>query len=154
MIVNCPSCASRYRIADERIPARGARITCPKCAHKFIVHRETRTHVIGGEAAAPQGLAVTFARQGELTRGSMPVDDNDDDAPTTIMPTNSALAAELRKAIGEDDAQAPATPAAPAVTAPVSAAPPKPPATRSLAVPILVVLIIIVIGLILYRQSG
>lgn len=40
MIVQCPECASRYRVNDANIPSSGGKITCPKCSNKFIVYPE------------------------------------------------------------------------------------------------------------------
>lgn len=40
MIVQCPSCASRYRIRDANIPASGGKIRCPSCSHSFVVYPE------------------------------------------------------------------------------------------------------------------
>jgi predicted Zn finger-like uncharacterized protein len=40
MIVQCPSCASRYRVNDANVPPSGGKITCPSCQHKFIVYPE------------------------------------------------------------------------------------------------------------------
>lgn len=42
MIVQCPSCSSRYRVNDSNIPATGGRINCPSCAHSFIVYPEAK----------------------------------------------------------------------------------------------------------------
>lgn len=41
MIVQCPSCASRYRIRDANIPPSGGKIRCPSCSHAFIVYPES-----------------------------------------------------------------------------------------------------------------
>ena len=41
MIVQCPSCTSRYRIRDANIPPSGGKIRCPSCSHSFIVYPET-----------------------------------------------------------------------------------------------------------------
>lgn len=38
MIVTCESCKSRYKIEDSKISGRGARITCPRCKHQFVVY--------------------------------------------------------------------------------------------------------------------
>lgn len=38
MIVTCESCKSRYKIDDSKITGRGARITCPRCQHQFVVY--------------------------------------------------------------------------------------------------------------------
>jgi predicted Zn finger-like uncharacterized protein len=40
MIVTCPSCSARYKIKDSKLEGRGARITCPRCAHRFVVYRD------------------------------------------------------------------------------------------------------------------
>ncbi|MFT4621478.1 MAG: putative Zn finger-like uncharacterized protein [Myxococcota bacterium] len=39
MIVTCPACNARYKINESKIKGRGAKITCPRCAHRFIVYR-------------------------------------------------------------------------------------------------------------------
>ncbi len=38
MIVQCPSCAARYRVNDANIPPSGGKIRCPSCAHAFVVY--------------------------------------------------------------------------------------------------------------------
>ena len=40
MIVTCPSCEARYKINASKIKGRGAKITCPKCKHRFVVYRD------------------------------------------------------------------------------------------------------------------
>lgn len=40
MIIECPSCTSRYRISDDKLPETGGNIKCPNCAHVFFVVRE------------------------------------------------------------------------------------------------------------------
>ena len=40
MIVTCENCGARYKLDESRLKGRGARITCPKCRHKFVVYRE------------------------------------------------------------------------------------------------------------------
>ncbi len=37
MVITCPSCSARYRLNPEKIQGRGAKITCPKCSHVFVV---------------------------------------------------------------------------------------------------------------------
>lgn len=96
MIVNCPACEARYRIPEDKIKGKGARITCPKCSHKFAVYRGTENVVVGGEPHAARGVPVTIARGGQVSRAAMP-DEDDDDAPTTVMPQGSHLIDELRE---------------------------------------------------------
>ncbi|MFZ5475136.1 MAG: zinc-ribbon domain-containing protein [Myxococcota bacterium] len=45
MIVTCESCKSRYKLDDAKITGRGAKITCPRCKHVFVVYAKT-----GGDA--------------------------------------------------------------------------------------------------------
>jgi len=39
MIVSCPDCSARYKINEGKIKGRGAKITCPRCTHPFVVYR-------------------------------------------------------------------------------------------------------------------
>lgn len=100
MIVSCPSCTSRYRIRDEKVSGRGARITCPSCAHKFVVHRNDEPLVVGGgaDAGSARGVPVTFARGGETLRNDFGDEDDEADVPTTVMPHGSKLVQSIREA--------------------------------------------------------
>jgi len=40
MIVTCPQCTARYKLDKKKISARGAKITCPRCRHVFVVYRD------------------------------------------------------------------------------------------------------------------
>lgn len=53
MIVQCPSCSSRYRVNASNIPSTGGKIRCPSCSHTFVVYPEQQQ-----PAAAPP--ASTF----------------------------------------------------------------------------------------------
>jgi predicted Zn finger-like uncharacterized protein len=55
MVVQCPSCKSKYRLNPDKITGRGARITCPKCQHAFKVYREDAQ--AGSQPAAPAAAA-------------------------------------------------------------------------------------------------
>ncbi len=39
MIVRCDKCRTKFRIADERVSAKGVKVRCSRCAHVFVVHR-------------------------------------------------------------------------------------------------------------------
>lgn len=39
MIVNCENCNARYKLDDAKVSTKGAKITCPRCRHVFVVHR-------------------------------------------------------------------------------------------------------------------
>uniref|UniRef100_UPI001F59C8C5 zinc-ribbon domain-containing protein n=1 Tax=Anaeromyxobacter terrae TaxID=2925406 RepID=UPI001F59C8C5 len=40
MIVLCTSCQAKFRVADEKIGPRGAKVRCSRCQTVFSVHRE------------------------------------------------------------------------------------------------------------------
>lgn len=40
MIIQCEHCQAQFRIADEKVPAQGARVNCPNCKNKFVVRPE------------------------------------------------------------------------------------------------------------------
>lgn len=40
MIVQCDKCRTKFRIADERVTAKGVKVRCSRCAHVFVVHRD------------------------------------------------------------------------------------------------------------------
>jgi predicted Zn finger-like uncharacterized protein len=103
MIVSCPQCSSRYRIRDDKIQGAGARIKCPSCDHRFVVYRESEKFVVGGTQAQPKGVPVTFARGGELKRAEVAEEEDEDaEAPTTLMPHGSAVADQFRQSIQAD----------------------------------------------------
>lgn len=58
MIVTCPSCNSRYKIDEAKIKGRGAKITCPTCAHKFVVYRDGDEGGAGSAVAAPDEVSA------------------------------------------------------------------------------------------------
>jgi predicted Zn finger-like uncharacterized protein len=63
MNVSCPSCRARYRVSDDKIKGRGAKITCPKCAHRFVVYRsEDGTPDVGGMDFRTMGLMWKASR--------------------------------------------------------------------------------------------
>ena len=45
MVVTCEHCGARYRLDQERIQGRGARITCPRCRHVFVVYQSSEGEV-------------------------------------------------------------------------------------------------------------
>ena len=50
MQVSCESCGARYELDDSRFSGRGARITCPRCQHVFVVYREEKEEADISEA--------------------------------------------------------------------------------------------------------
>lgn len=37
MKLSCPSCQTNYQIADEKVPAKGARANCPNCGQVLLI---------------------------------------------------------------------------------------------------------------------
>lgn len=60
MIVSCPACSARYRIDPGKIKGRGAKITCPRCSHKFVVYKDGAppTTPSAGKASNPDSEAA------------------------------------------------------------------------------------------------
>jgi predicted Zn finger-like uncharacterized protein len=60
MIVTCPSCSARYKLDDSKITGRGARITCPRCRHVFVVFPAgtAKAEVVEEETARNKAVAA------------------------------------------------------------------------------------------------
>lgn len=99
MIVSCESCKSRYKLDDSKITGRGAKITCPKCKHVFVVLAPPSSIV---DSPKPSMLPQTAAGN-----------EWEDDEPTRVGREGAAAVA-----------QASASP--PAASAPPAAAPTEP----------------------------
>ncbi len=74
MIVSCESCKSRYKLDDAKITGRGAKITCPKCKHVFVVFAQAPS--AGGATLTPTPApAPSEWEDAEPTRiGKMPIE--------------------------------------------------------------------------------
>lgn len=57
MVITCPSCSARYRLNPDKIQGRGAKITCPKCSHVFVVFTDAEE-----KAAPPEPRVKPAAR--------------------------------------------------------------------------------------------
>ncbi|TNF35770.1 MAG: hypothetical protein EP329_05890 [Deltaproteobacteria bacterium] len=51
MIVACPSCEKKYKFSEEKLGKRGAKITCPKCRHVFVVYKDREIESLGRKNA-------------------------------------------------------------------------------------------------------
>lgn len=62
MIIECPSCTSRYRIREDKLPEAGGNIKCPNCAHIFFVPRADASpaSVSGSAPAIPSDPVPVF----------------------------------------------------------------------------------------------
>jgi predicted Zn finger-like uncharacterized protein len=73
MIVTCEHCGARYKLDDSKITGRGAKITCPRCRHLFVVYRNANDATPDGKSAEASG-ASPAATSGSYpaTSGSYP----------------------------------------------------------------------------------
>lgn len=61
MIVSCERCGARYKLDDAKVTERGAKITCPRCRHVFVVYpggaasQDSSKVVIGSDDGAGAG---------------------------------------------------------------------------------------------------
>jgi len=121
MIVVCTSCRARFRIADEKVGARGVRIRCSKCKNAFVVAPGApRTEDPGpAEGRAPPSLpapdgatsappqaglaeadpfAAFFAGSGAAASEGAPVPDPSPEPAAE--PANGSTTADLPKFLG------------------------------------------------------
>lgn len=89
MIVQCPSCSSRYRIRDSNIPPSGGKIRCPSCSHAFVVYPED------------EGERTSITSQNEIS--SLVNQMSEAKKPTDEARAAAALAAEAAAAQGGGD---------------------------------------------------
>src|SRR6185503_7621974 len=66
MIVSCEHCGARYKLDDSKITGRGAKITCPRCRHLFVVYRNAN------DGAAPDNGGAGTSGGYSGTSGSYP----------------------------------------------------------------------------------
>ena len=59
MIVTCDHCGARYKLDESRVSGRGAKITCPRCKHVFVVYREQEAEIQAASGLAMMGLFAT-----------------------------------------------------------------------------------------------
>ena len=86
MVITCPSCSARYRLNPDKIKGRGAKITCPKCSHIFVVFSDQ------GEKSSP-GSAVPDA----------PLDNGPNTAGDALAARDRATTTGAFKAVGVDE---------------------------------------------------
>lgn len=103
MKVTCPQCSTSYRVGDEKVPAGGAQIKCPRCSHLFVVRRPDEP---AAPLAAPPPAAPAAAPVPQYQRPPAP-------PPLSPSPLN--------------------LPPAPAITRPLSPSPAVPAAARATA---------------------
>ncbi|HTO98764.1 MAG TPA: zinc-ribbon domain-containing protein [Myxococcales bacterium] len=61
MVVQCPTCQSKFRIADEKVTDRGVRVRCTSCKNVFQVRKPGSA---GAEPAGGPGSTIDLASLG------------------------------------------------------------------------------------------
>ena len=83
MVITCPSCSARYRLNPDKIKGRGAKITCPKCSHVFVVFSDSTQDADGSAAVAAPAAPPTSPK-----RAPAPA------RPAAVPPTSQGLSPE------------------------------------------------------------
>ena len=102
MIVSCPECSARYRLADDAIPPEGRTMRCAACQHRW--------HEMGPTVAPPPpdpAIAEPTPNQLARTPAEPPAPSTDRD---TTRKTVAAIALSLALTAGAIAVQAPRLP--------------------------------------------
>lgn len=66
MVVTCENCSARYKLDDNRISGRGAKITCPRCRHVFVVYKDRAASEAQGRVAVGGGVMTPPSASSEV----------------------------------------------------------------------------------------
>ncbi len=93
MVITCPSCSARYRLNPDKIKGRGAKITCPKCSHIFVVFSDQERSKPGDPVPSPPPSASS--------------DKGPDTAGDLLAKRDKATTTGAFKAVGIDEESSP-----------------------------------------------
>jgi predicted Zn finger-like uncharacterized protein len=130
MIVQCPSCETKFRIADGKVAQSGVKVRCSKCAQVFVVRKDPSAASLESiSAGVALGLDPPAPRPETPPLGESPGLDGDRGPPEALRSVLPPPEPPDRLSGTKDpfafDASVPAAPPVPAVTE-VSAPPPLP----------------------------
>jgi len=106
MIIQCQSCAAKYFLSEEKVPANPLKVRCPKCRAVFMLAPRSERVPVGaavGVGAAPKATTI--------------------DIETTAVPRKKVATAVPLETDNETPARAQAASSAPAKPAPAPVAP-------------------------------
>jgi len=95
MLIQCQSCAAKYFLSEEKIPANPLKVRCPKCRAVFMLApRSERVPVGAAVGAAPSPHATTIdieptAAPRKKVAAAVPLE-VDDAGPSSAKPTAPA----------------------------------------------------------------
>ena len=100
MIIQCQSCAAKYFLPEEKVPANPLKVRCPKCQAVFMLAVRSERVAVGAGVQAPHASAIEIEPTAAPKRKAVVATPLtvDDDAPARAKPAAP---------------QAPAKPAAP-----------------------------------------
>jgi len=80
MIVSCPECGARYRLADDAIPVEGRAMRCAACKHRWF---EMGSEPVDAALPTPIEPAAPAPPMTPQQAAWPPAEDADDEAPPT-----------------------------------------------------------------------
>lgn len=64
MKLTCPNCQTSYQVADEKIPAKGARANCPKCGQPILIpgtgSGDKSSSLLSGSSKVDYGQTIAY----------------------------------------------------------------------------------------------
>lgn len=123
--VQCEKCKTKYKLEEARIQGKGAKITCPKCRHVFVVMKDTLKEAegedeggseLGDSTSEPVGPSARLEVR-PRTETAVEVRPVEPKAPEVHRPPESPRAPEAPKALEVPKAE----PVSPVVERPGSA---------------------------------
>ena len=117
MIIQCQSCAAKYFLSEEKVPASPLKVRCPKCRAVFLLAPHSERVVVGAGVGAPAPQVAPAARHAapmeiETTavprKASAPVPSGpleEPEAPAKPAPKSAKPSKPARGGKGEDRAK-------------------------------------------------
>jgi len=123
MVITCPNCEAKYKLPGEKLKGRGAKITCPRCSHVFVIFNKEAEVPRSGGPDEPSGPSEPSEKRRTTPPGPVSGDDGKSELPGGLRAedifTSDYGAQEGAEAEdGPTDVAPPSPPAVPAVEGP------------------------------------
>jgi predicted Zn finger-like uncharacterized protein len=88
MIIQCQSCAAKYFLPEEKVPANPLKVRCPKCQAVFMLAVRSERVAVGAGVKAPHASAIEIEPTAAPKRKAVAATPLavDDDAPARAKP--------------------------------------------------------------------
>lgn len=70
MIIQCEQCATRFKVADDKVTGQGIKVRCSKCQHVFRATADSAAPVPSGGVSRPSGIFAAPETVSPLTARS------------------------------------------------------------------------------------